>query len=31
MSADEALDYKLIDQVIEHMTTRPIAKVEGTS
>src|SRR5882757_10016203 len=28
MSADEALDYKLIDQVIEHMETKPIAKVE---
>ena len=29
MSADEALEYKLIDQVIEHMETRQIAKVES--
>jgi ATP-dependent Clp protease protease subunit len=28
MSADEALEYKLIDQVIEHMETKPIAKVD---
>ena len=28
MSADEALEYKLIDQVIEHMESKPIAKVE---
>jgi ATP-dependent Clp protease protease subunit len=27
MSAEEALEYKLIDQVIEHMGTQPIAKV----
>jgi len=27
MSADEALEYKLIDQVIEHMESKPIAKV----
>ncbi len=29
MSADEAQKYKLIDQVIEHMETKPIAKVES--
>jgi ATP-dependent Clp protease protease subunit len=28
MSAEEALEYKLIDQVIEHMEMKPIAKVE---
>jgi len=27
MSADEAMEYKLIDQVIEHMETKPIAKI----
>jgi len=29
MSADEAQKYKLIDQVIEHMGTKPIGKVEA--
>ena len=29
MSADEALEYKLIDQVIEHMELKPITKVES--
>jgi ATP-dependent Clp protease protease subunit len=29
MSAEEALDYKLIDQVIERMESTPIAKVES--
>ena len=28
MTADEAMDYKLIDQVIEHMDAKPIAKAE---
>jgi ATP-dependent Clp protease protease subunit len=28
MTADEAMDYKLIDQVIEHMDAKPIAKGE---
>ncbi len=28
MTADEAMEYKLIDQVIEHMDARPIAKAE---
>ena len=28
MSADEALEYKLIDQVIEHMEMKPITKTE---
>jgi len=28
MSAEEAMEYKLIDQVIEHMELKPIAKVE---
>ena len=28
MSSEEALEYKLIDQVIEHMESKPIAKVE---
>jgi ATP-dependent Clp protease protease subunit len=28
MSAEEALEYKLIDQVIEHMEMKPIAKAE---
>jgi ATP-dependent Clp protease protease subunit len=27
MSADEAMEYKLIDQVIEHMETKPLAKI----
>jgi ATP-dependent Clp protease protease subunit len=27
MSAEEAMEYKLIDQVIEHMETKPIAKI----
>jgi ATP-dependent Clp protease protease subunit len=30
MSAEEAMEYRLIDRVIEHMETRPIAKVEPT-
>jgi len=30
MTAEEALEYKLIDRVIEHMEARPIAKVEPT-
>jgi ATP-dependent Clp protease protease subunit len=28
MAAEEALEYRLIDRVIEHMESRPIAKVE---
>lgn len=28
MTAEEALDYKLIDRVIEHMEARPIGKVD---
>ncbi len=28
MAAEEALEYRLIDRVIEHMEARPIAKVE---
>ena len=28
MSAEEALEYKLIDQVIEHMESTPIGKVD---
>ena len=28
MSAEEALEYGLIDHVIEHMETKPVAKVE---
>ncbi|HTM52866.1 MAG TPA: ATP-dependent Clp endopeptidase proteolytic subunit ClpP [Pirellulales bacterium] len=28
MSAEEAMEYKLIDQVIEHMETKPVARVE---
>ena len=27
MSAEEAMEYKLIDRVIEHMETKPIAKI----
>ena len=30
MSADEAMEYKLIDQVIEHMEMKPNSKVEPT-
>ena len=30
MSAEEAMEYRLIDRVIEHMETRPLAKVEPT-
>jgi ATP-dependent Clp protease, protease subunit len=28
MTADEAMEYKLIDLVIEHMDAKPIAKAE---
>jgi ATP-dependent Clp protease protease subunit len=30
MTAEEAMEYKLIDQVIEHMEARPLGKVEPT-